>query len=71
MVYEGKNSVFEWSVGLATSANPEGPWKKWSGNPLLPAKAAGGSGFYVASVMMVNGSIWMYAEAPIGKYDQG
>jgi hypothetical protein len=40
-------------------------------NPILNESIVGGSGFYVASVMEVNGSIWMYAEAPIVADDYG
>ena len=57
----------KWSIGLATSSNPLGPWKKYEGNPVL--KDFG----YVGGVVKVKGRYYMYNEYPISSIspDQG
>jgi len=48
-----------------------GPWTKYAGNPLMEATTVGGNGFYIASMMRVDGTYIMYTEAPINDYDYG
>ena len=61
-----------WSVGIAHATSPAGPWVKAAGiNPIINESIVGFDGFYVAAVLDVNGSIWMYAEAPIVAHDYG
>ena len=60
-----------WSVGIAHSTSPAGPWTKYQANPIINESIVGYDGFYVAAVLQVNGSIWMYAEAPIVANDYG
>jgi len=37
----------------------------------MKAQTVGGNGFYIASLLRVNGTFMMYAEAPINDYDYG
>ena len=60
--YKGKETASEWSVGIAHAKSPRGPWVKSAANPVINETIVGFDGFYVAAVMVVNGSIWMYAE---------
>ena len=60
--YKGKETASEWSVGIAHAKSPRGPWVKSPANPVINETIVGFDGFYVAAVMVVNGSIWMYAE---------
>ena len=62
---EGKHP--NWSIGLATSSNPLGPWEKYKGNPILENFG------YVGGVVKVKGKYYMYSEYPIGSTspDQG
>lgn len=60
--YKGKETPSEWSVGIAHAKSPRGPWIKSALNPIINETIVGFDGFYVAAVMVVNGSIWMYAE---------
>jgi len=52
-------------IGLATSANALGPWKKYEGNPV--ARAFG----YLGGVVKANGKFYMFVQHPIGDTDQG
>jgi predicted GH43/DUF377 family glycosyl hydrolase len=49
-----------WSIGLATSSDPLGPWKKHQGNPILEDFG------YVGGVVFSNGKYYLYTEHPIG-----
>ena len=74
-----------WSLGLATSPHPLGPWTKFAGNPILNGTAATdanrtfdgttNNGLYIASVLhdpeYTNGEYWLYVEAPINLNDEG
>ena len=54
------------SIGLATADHPLGPWKKYSGNPVL--KEFG----YPGGVLKKGNKFYMFAQHPIGqKTDQG
>ena len=49
-----------WSIGLATASSPDGPWTKYSKNPVI-------DGFgYVSSVVKKDGKYYLYSENPIG-----
>jgi hypothetical protein len=68
MWYSGNSSKNGWQnggIGLATSSNPLGPWKKYKGNPII--KDFG----YLCNVVRVNGKFYMYTEYPIGVTDLG
>ena len=63
--YKGKETASEWSVGIAHAKSPRGPWVKSAANPVINETIVGFDGFYVAAVMVVNGSIWMYRKHPV------
>jgi hypothetical protein len=73
LYYEGVGTGKDgnWWVGIAYGTSPRGPWVKSTQNPILPASAAGGGGFYMGSVVQFNNSYRMYVEAPIIFRDQG
>ncbi len=62
MWYCGTRSTVpnRWSIGLATASSPDGPWTKYSKNPVI-------DGFgYVSSVVKKDGKYYLYSEHPIG-----
>lgn len=52
-----------WRIGLAEAASPEGPWTKFSGNPVLDAGELGqwdGLGISLGSMLKVGNEYWMW-----------
>jgi hypothetical protein len=60
MWYSGAGQSTPWSIGIATASKPEGPWRKYERNPIIPNFG------YVGGVVKLNGTYYLYTEHPIG-----
>jgi len=60
MRYSGAGQSGTWGIGIATASKPEGPWRKYENNPIIPNFG------YVGGVVKLDGTYYLYTEHPIG-----